>query len=163
MERESRLQRLTPRSKRSKADSRCPARSPAPRRQAPAMSGFEGQWGLDTERQRAVGNRLTQKGCTQNLPLSESLCRCGDLKEVWVRPTCWSGRASTRRRRQTGNLTGTKTRVALLEGAHSTARTLLLVSTILESSLWSISTGGYTAHQCTTTNTRHPQPLQPAP
>ena len=93
------------------------------------------------ESQRAVGNRVsTFKGCTQKSHLLQDQGRSCHLPVAWGRPTCWSWRVSQRRRRQPQLILGTQTpAAAILGGVHSTTWTLLLASTILESSLQPIS------------------------
>ena len=86
---------------------------PARGRWAPRASDFDNQWGLCSgEPKRAVANRDSPlKGPVQNRTHSKSQCRGSNLKGAWVRPTCWSWRASPRGRGQRGLPWGVKCRV----------------------------------------------------
>ena len=89
----------------------------------------------------------TLKCCTQNLMCSETQQRGTSLKEAWVRPTWWFWRSFQRGKVQWGSSWGLESWQQKFGGAYSTAKTLVLTSTILESSLCLIRAEGLPAHQ----------------
>ena len=89
----------------------------------------------------------TLKCCTQNLMCSETQQRDTSLKEAWVRPTWWFWRSFQIGKGQWGSSWGLESWPQKFWGAYSTTKTLVLTSTILESSLCLISAEGLPAHQ----------------
>ena len=116
-----------------------PAWSPTLGRWAPEFLVLRASKAYFGETQRALGSRdSTLKECTQNFLSSRPHSRNNNLKGVWLRladlgeclgeaGSKWNIPWGQRHRQQT------------FWGSHSTMWTLLLGSTILESSLWLIS------------------------
>ena len=98
----------------------------------PRMSGFEGQQGLfmgepdGCRKLRSHSQRAHAKSY-----MLQSQTRGSNLKEAWVRPTCWFWRASWTGRRKLGIPLRTQNWQQPFWGICSTMRTLGLASTIL--------------------------------
>ena len=94
--------------------------SPALGRRAPQCLALKASKAYFQESQRAVGNRdSTLKRHTKNLICSKTQGRSRNLKEAWVRPTCWSWRASQRGRKQLGLTLETQTLAGDILGSSS--------------------------------------------
>ena len=125
-----------------------PPRGPALKRWAPRMAGCEDQHSFHTGKLEGCRTqKCCPKGHTENLTgATKSQSKGSNREGAWVRPTFWSWRASQKGRRRLGLTLETQVPTAV------TMRTLVVASTILESSLYSFSMMGLPTHQQASTS-----------